>query len=248
MKRKVIILIALLLVPISIVRGEGKNFQIEQVYKTINTYDKYGNLLLSGVFEATEKEALSYVPNRDTDCGGADTGFQVCYETTYKKIMLGTLTNNTYYDIEVYLHWYQVPLITKYDDIAIRWTGNSSIVSVTGMQEAWRNGNRLEANYNINSSNTLTFSKGVGITMNMYDNATGHNMELDVKLSGNPQAIYATYQHARHSNITMNLAQSYSISSSGLGEVLYFSNSTTRSYYDGMQGVMVDYFPYGNLE
>ena len=108
---------------------------------------------------------------------------------------------------------------------------------MTGKQNATQNSKNVETNYTSDDDNTILGPRGVGITMNMYDNATNHQMTLDVYFLTNPGTIYATYQHARHSNVTLAMAQSYTFSASGLGKVLLFSNATITGYYDGMTGV-----------
>ena len=117
--------------------------------------------------------------------------------------------------------------------------GIGSLVTARGTQEAT---NKSDVNYPYGDDNMLVFSNGVGITMNMYDNTSDHKMTLYASFNGNPGSIYATYQHARHSNITFAMSQSYTISYQGLGGVLLFSNSTIEGYYDGMKGT-VDYTP-----
>lgn len=243
MRKSIVLLIfALVLLPKTILANEI-GYQVEKVFKTINYYDATGKLSLSYTVESTKEEAENYIPSR----GACSTpGYQDCYETTYKTIGLGTIKEGNKYCIQVGLYWKQVPLITKYDDIAIRWANSSSILTtISGLQEAKKNGNWVSQVYSSSNSLVQTFTYGAGITMNMYDNATNHIMFLNAELSGNPGTIYATYQHARHSNITQSAAMNYSISSSGLGQVLYFSNATTRGYYDGMAGVSVNTYPTG---
>ena len=176
-----------------------------------------------------------------TDCYGPDYGYDVCRETNYKRVNLGIGKEGNTYIVEVFLQWYTVPLITKFDDIAFRWTNNVTPTHIEGMQSATKNGNFVYTTYLRNGTNTKEFSNAVGITMNMYDNATGHTMDLQAYFSSNPGTIYATYQHARNSSITKSNAMSYTISSSGLGGVLYFSDPIIRNYFDGMQGLTYTY-------
>lgn len=49
--------------------------------------------------------------------------------------------------------------------------------------------------------------------------------------------VYISYQHAQTAVNFNTVSQAYTFSNSGLGNVVYFSNSTIRSYYDGMGGV-----------
>ena len=111
--------------------------------------------------------------------------------------------------------------------------------SLHGSQEAK---GKAKVMYEGNDDNILYFPQAAGITMNMYDNTNEHVMIMEIGFVNNPGNVYITYQHARHSNITFAQSQSYTISPSGLGGVLYFSNSTVRSYYDGMQGIVADWY------
>ena len=76
--------------------------------------------------------------------------------------------------------------------------------------------------------------------MNIHDSAK-NRIELFMRVESSNYFgydFYATYQHARNSNAnTLAISKSNSFSSSGLGGVLYYSNSTYRNYYDGMQGI-----------
>lgn len=107
-----------------------------------------------------------------------------------------------------------------------------------------KNGNGLEALYDMNSDNIKLTQYGFGQIMNIFDKANSELfLQLELHLAkpvGDP--MYATYQHARNSNITLSQAKSYTFKSGGLGNVVYFSNSTVRNYYDGMQGVQANLY------
>lgn len=120
-----------------------------------------------------------------------------------------------------------------------RWTNSIDIdkLEIYGCQES----DADTTFYYTNSNNLKKTSKGLGLSMNLHNNASSSlGMELYIY---SPNAlgnnVYGTYQHARHSNATLAISKSYSFSSSGLGGVVYFSNSTYRSYYDEMQEVSV---------
>lgn len=51
--------------------------------------------------------------------------------------------------------------------------------------------------------------------------------------------VYASYQHAQETVNYNSIYRAYTFSNSGLGNVIYFSNSSLRNAYDGMAGVNV---------
>ena len=79
--------------------------------------------------------------------------------------------------------------------------------------------------------------------MNLKDdtNITAFDMTLSSFLSinetGYSQAhVFTTYQHAQ-SSLTRDQSKSYTLSPGGLGDVLYYSNTTIRNKYDDMSGI-----------
>ena len=102
----------------------------------------------------------------------------------------------------------------------------------------------MSAEYDLSSDNIKLTDKGFGQIMNIFDKANSElTLELELNLVnpvGDP--MYATYQHARNSNITLSQVKSYTFRSGGLGNVVYFSDSTVRNYYDGMQGVQANFY------
>lgn len=211
--------------------------------KTITYYNTIGEVTNSFNVEMTEDEIEQdmAISAYDTELCENGDGFSVpCYTTDYKKITLSYIRHSVdtnKYKVEVYVTWLKTPVITKYDVIAIRWTGSVNASYVSGTQTAIRNGKSLLTTYSATGTNTKISPRGVGTTMNMYDNASNHKMKLIVQFKGNPGTIYATYQHARHSNITLDMSQSYIFSDTGLGGVLQFNTATITSYYDGMKGL-----------
>lgn len=138
--------------------------------------------------------------------------------------------------IHIYNNWLSMPKIRKYDVIAARWDNNVTGISIYATQSS----NVGDSFYDASSDHTKISSKGVGVSMNLYDKATSLSNDLYV-YSPNKSAFgnnaYGTYQHARHSNVTLSISKAYSISPSGYGGVLYWSNSTYRNYFDNMTGV-----------
>ncbi len=178
--------------------------------------------------------------------------YDVVYETsskklsfTFKEFVYGSDFSDVIPTIIMNVEWFKVPMIKKYDILAVRWNKSmptSNVVSFIGEQSCVdKNGKGLVANYQLGSGNQKITTNGFGQIMNIFDNASS-GLELNFVLEfansiGN--TAYGTYQHARNSNITLAQAKSYSIQTGGLGNVVYFSNATVRNYYDAMQGVQV---------
>lgn len=239
-----IIVLTILFVTCPIIKAESLNDNTKEIYiRTITTYDSLGNI--SDTFE-TELNKTQYNVELSTAVAEepcTSQSYNFCYQTDYKRLLVSYLKSNEDGKYYIYgrLIWDNDPVVKKYDIFAMRWSNSVSLVSLEGTQEA---DGKSDVIYTGNDDNILYFSNAAGITMNMYDNTVGHIMTMDIGFEDNPGDVYVTYQHARHSNITFAQSQSYTISPSGLGGVLYFSNSTVRSYYDGMQGVVADWYMY----
>lgn len=51
--------------------------------------------------------------------------------------------------------------------------------------------------------------------------------------------VFVSYQHASKNVSSMNVTKKYTFSNSGLGNVIYFSDSSIASSYDSMKGVNI---------
>lgn len=221
----------------------------------ITTYklDVFGNVIEQYDMEATKEQAeaaasnedlmvsrngqlISKSKNRDTN----DPTF-VVYQTNSKRIQGEYHKYNGTYYINQYVIWLNLPSIRKYDVFAARWTNSNTASYFYGKQSC--DSNTGVSNYYLTTSpNVKSTSYGLGVTMDLHDSAQTY-IDLEYHVSSTSsfgQTVYGTYQHAKNSNITMNGSLSYTFSSSGLGGVLYYSNATTRSYYDGMQGITMN--------
>lgn len=142
----------------------------------------------------------------------------------------------------MYVSWFVLPQIKKYDVLAARWNTSNSSDYFYGTQVC--DSNTMFSDYYLTTTpNVKSENYGLGVTMNLHDSAqTQIDLSYGIEDSNSfGNVVYGTYQHARNSNITMNGSLSYTFSSSGLGGVLYYSNSTIRNYYDGMQGIVMYY-------
>ena len=166
------------------------------------------------------------------------------YATASKRV-----TGNYFYDssigkyvIQVWATWYTTPTIKQFDVIAARWNNSVSVSGLTAWQDC--DSNTGITYYDLANGNVKYTNYGLGVSMNIHDSAK-NRIELFMRVESSNYFgydFYATYQHARNSNAnTLAISKSYSFSSSGLGGVLYYSNSTYRNYYDGMQGIHYHY-------
>ena len=223
-----------------IVKAETLNNETQEIYiRTITTFDSLGNI--SDTFETKLNEEQYNFELSTAAAEAPCTGqfYNFCHPTDYKRLLVSTRKSGSNYYVNARLVWDKDPVVKKYDIFAMRWSDAVTRISLIGTQTAK---GKDEVIYEGNDDNILYFPQAVGITMNMYDNTTEHIMTMEVAFNQWPSNVYITYQHARHSNITFAQSQSYTISPSGLGGVLYFSNSTVRSYYDGMQGIVADWY------
>lgn len=232
---------------------------IEEFSITTDIVDNAGNLLNSITIEATEEEAKSVANNNSLHVLSDGKLHDISKEsvimplddwqvqTTSKRVRMSYYPDSgsgatAYMDV----HWFTVPNVKKYDIMAMRWNtslSTSNILDYGGYQSAFNsNDDLLYDTYALNDENLKITSKGIGQIVDVFDNvASDLDMGMYFELEKNGgEWMYATYQHARNSKITLAGAKSYTFSSSGLGGVLYFSNSTTRSYYDGMAGIKDD--------
>lgn len=219
---------------------EIKNTETKYFMET-TMYDVTGESINSISKEITEEEYL----NRKDNTSNISTRGSVALETTMKYLKLDTYkyANSTTATITVRLSWSSIPKTKSYDVIAARWTMNSGAsfnnISYYGMQLVNPESTNQESQiYSQGGSNSVQTNNGVGISMNIFDNAQ-HELNNDLYISGtltgNGQ-VSAAYQHATK-NVTLAQSKSYSFSANGLGGVLYYSNATIRGYYDGMGGV-----------
>lgn len=208
-------------------------------YKTI-TQD-------GAVINETEvsKEEYDNAPSSLYSCSestrGSDSGF---IETSYKRMRSTLVDLSSGYSFSNMLEWKQVPSTRSFDVIAFR-TKRMSFSNVEGVQTYYVGNNSSAINYNTNSAGYKSASNGAGISMNLKDdsNITTFLIALvaDMQISNYDYSnayVYTTYQHAQ-SSLTRAQSMSYTLQAGGLGDVLYYSNTSIRNKYDDMPGIML---------
>ena len=228
------------------------NFTYEEVQKylnarLVNSETKYFKTVYQGNNVVSEheitKEEFESAPVNTAICDEStrsnDGGF---FETNYKALSASIFEMSNFYDFSVQLLWKIVPATRSYDVIAFR-TKHLSYSNVSGVQAYYVGNNQTSINYNSNSAGYKGLSNGAGISMNLKDdtNITSFLMTLvaDMQISEynySTAHVFTTYQHAQ-SSLTRAQSMSYTLQAGGLGDVLYYSNSTIRNKYDDMTGI-----------
>ena len=242
-----------------ILNGDAQ-FKEEIKYSiTTDTIDSTGNIVNSKTINATEEEAKLVANNKNimvssqgelvdmtNQCASTYAIHQNEHQTSSKKVRLQyvDVDDGGNHLVAIDVTWYSEPLIKQYDVLAVRWNQSlptSNITNYYAYQEAYDDeGNDIDyQEYSIDGTNTKQTKYGIGQSMNLFNNGVTYKLlmafEVIQPIDG---YIYGTYQHARHSSAnTLAISQAYSFSNNGLGNVLYYSNSTYRNYYDGMEGV-----------
>lgn len=156
------------------------------------------------------------------------------------------LNDNGSHTFVIQNSWKKIPTTKSFDVIALRWEG--SVVetqSSTYGEQIYKNTtsqvNPPYITYQYNNGNYNYLDNGVGLSQNLVngDYYYVNQLEITAYCSGTIN-VYGTYQHAQNS-LTLTESKSYTLNSSGLGNVLYYSNSTIRNSYDNMQGISVSF-------
>lgn len=224
--------------------GTQTKVQSETVYiETKSFVNTRGEITSTEERIITKEEYDAINPNMKASCGNW------CWETTYKKLELeaSTLDTASGFKMTTRCTWKQLPNIKSYDVIAVRWQNGTSSFSVSdiyGYQNYDAGNQYMTLTYANGNANIKTASNGVGISMNLADDATGpHTLSLitygTVPSLGTVN-FYHTYQHAQ-SNVSLANSKDYTFSASGLGGVLLFNSSSIQNKYDAMTGLSFTY-------
>lgn len=165
------------------------------------------------------------------------------YTTSMKRITMSmTQVNASAKWVTITAEWLSMPTTRSYDIIAVRVADKcvqflSEISNVTGTQET----NVGTTNYTYASSNTKILSNGVGISMDLYNNATTKikcTMQCKFGSGADPFTVFGTYQHAT-SDLSLSDSQKYKLAVGGMGDVLEFTSSSVKAKYDNTSGLCV---------
>ena len=148
------------------------------------------------------------------------------HETQSKILQIAKASNV----IAISCAWKKSPNVRSYDLIGAYLNG-PSIIGTPSAVISYSGGV-------VYPSATKQPSNGFGAAIKLPTGGNSIIASSTFNISGSGR-VYGSYQHAK-SSISLANANSYSISSSGLGQVFYFSNINIRNKYDAMSGVFID--------
>lgn len=190
----------------------------------------------------TEEEMLEdvNVVNKPLNSYGLPYKLEDNVTTDMKKIKMKIASNGaTVKKVELTCEWIKTPKVKSYDIIAIRVNQNVKI-SADGNCYGKQYADNDVITYKGDSSNIKSSKTGLGISMNLVDNASKHKLELYANVAANNQSmiIFGTYQHAI-SDVTLSKSQKYNFSSKGMGGVIDFTTTEVYEKYDQTPGLAV---------
>ena len=228
---------------IDVILKDNSNYVEEYIVTT--TYAAYfGNIISTQEENITKDEMEAIISEGDYQVRRDVLPYtwKVDYTTTYKHLLMTINKNSDLYIVSIYNDWLKMPQVKKYDVIASRWEGNAIYSGgIEGLQNVkLKDGKTNFTMYNLDAGlDHIVFdNKGVGISMNLYDNATEIVNSMSYHLSNaSKNKIVGTYQHASNNTITLEESTSYKITANGLGGCISFKTTAINNKYDGMKGI-----------
>lgn len=223
----------------NLTQDDFDKYKNREIAESSTLYQKvyYQNGEVIGEEDITESEFNNAKEFENSCAPYSDTSQAI--ETSYKRLSAQLFTDNSITGI---LSWKKVPYTKSYDVFAMRFQ-YFDYTSFVGAQDYYENGIVTRIKYDMSSPGFKAQSTGWGISMNLKDgdNITGYDLVVETQLSlqnttSKIAHAYVTYQHAQ-SDLTREQSMSYSMSISGLGGVLYYSDTTIRNKYDDMTGL-----------
>lgn len=161
------------------------------------------------------------------------------HTTSYKTIHI-SISNmgGNLYDVFLYTEWLGEPNIKSFDVTGIRVEDAYVVSGSQSGTQTYKIGSTYgHVDYSYNGTNINNLSNGFGISMNLVDAASYFSTDItaDVIATSNYARVFGAYQHAVQ-NVSLATSKSYTLNSSGLGNVFNFASGALQ-YYDNMQGV-----------
>ena len=223
----------------------------EMYYKT--TRDVSGNTVNEGIISEEEiideinckNVPVSDVRGRGISTYAYDPSRRTATLTTeYKHITLRLYNiSPSSKTATIKCEWLKIPAYKSYDVLGFRVIDKSLILNtptaknVSGKQSC--NGGKLVCEYNGYSNNIKKCNSGIGISMNIFDDAKSDLiMEFTTIFACKEKkiAVWGSYQHCQ-SNISLSKSKRYDIQGTGMGDVFLFDSSVGK-YYDHTPGLM----------
>lgn len=152
-------------------------------------------------------------------------------ETEYKKMYINSSGNSVILNVE----WKKTPKYKSYDVIALMSNDVSFNTNIMyGKQLAILSDGTNIVNYNKTTQNTKLFNNGIGISMNLVNDAIYYNLTLSVNYNGSGK-IFGNYRHAQ-SNVSLSESQNYYLSNGNI----VFNSSSINNKYDSINPVWID--------
>lgn len=228
---------------IDVILKDNSNY-VEEYIVTTTYADYFGNIISTQEENITKDEMEAIISEGDYQVRRDVLPYtwKVDYTTTYKHLLMTINKNSDLYIVSIYNDWLKMPQVKKYDVIASRWEGNAIYSGgIGGLQNVkLKDGKTNFTMYNLDAGlDHIVFdNKGVGISMNLYDNATEIVNSMSYHLSNaSKNKIVGTYQHASNNTITLEESTSYKITANGLGGCISFKTTAINNKYDGMKGI-----------
>ena len=228
---------------IDVILKDNSNY-VEEYIVTTTYADYFGNIISTQEENITKDEMEAIISEGDYQVRRDVLPYtwRVDYTTTYKHLLMTINKNSDLYIVSIYNDWLKMPQVKKYDVIASRWEGNAIYSGgIEGLQNVkLKDGKTNFTMYNLDAGlDHIVFdNKGVGISMNLYDNATEIVNSMSYHLSNaSKNKIVGTYQHASNNTITLEESTSYKITANGLGGCISFKTTAINNKYDGMKGI-----------
>ncbi len=213
------------------VNSENVKIEYSLYEKLCNIYsENYVEYISQGRFDEIKNNDLSNIKIVEYMDIPQILPFSTQIETGYKTLRI--IKNGS--NITLLLTWKNMPSTRSYDVIGIRFNGARLNGNIYYEQYSFKDGKSY-----VDYTNYLQkFSNGFGFSFVLPSgNITKLEHMLEFKYTGSGR-IYGTYQHSQK-NISLSDSKKYTISSSGLGNVLLF-NDNVSSNFDAMAGVYID--------
>lgn len=163
------------------------------------------------------------------------------YQTASKKLSI-TIMNygtNEYY-VQASNEWLSIPKVRSFDVFAMRPDDGFTIHDTTqqGTQYYSSSSSADAILYQYNGANTMRFSNGFGMSMNIVDNSNITTLlnVITARVYGSKGTVSASYQHAT-STVTKAQSMDYFLNVNGLGGCIQFNQTAVYQKYDKMAGV-----------
>lgn len=188
----------------------------EKYFKTVLLNDNY---FISKEITKEEYESISEINLLSSSV-----------ETEYKKMVISVSGSQ----VQLSIDWKKTPKYKSYDVIAIMSDDVSFIANtLIGVQTAILSDDTEIINYSFSGQNSKLLNNGIGVSMNLVNDAIYYSLTLRVRTNGSGN-IYGNYRHAQ-ANVSLDQSQNYYFEN---GNII-FNNTSINNKYDSILPVMI---------